>query len=156
MYCMSVTLEVSKPSGWLNANADCRESRGGHMVRGEVRPGWREDAGDRDAGSVQGRLDCRLGTEQAVERTRNMPNMSVTLEVLKLSGWLNAHAPCREPKGGIRCGAGCGPTDGGRRRPACSGGSTADMGHNRRGAHPEHVLHVRDARGIEAQRLVER
>ena len=29
--------------------------------------------------------------------------MYVTLEVLKLSGWLNADAPCRESKEGIRC-----------------------------------------------------
>ena len=33
--CMSVTLEVSKLSGWLNADADCREPKGGHTVRGE-------------------------------------------------------------------------------------------------------------------------
>jgi len=36
---MSVTLEVSKPSGWLNADAPCRESSGGHTMRGEVRAG---------------------------------------------------------------------------------------------------------------------
>ena len=34
---MSVTLEVSKLSGWLNADAPCRESKGGHTVRDEVR-----------------------------------------------------------------------------------------------------------------------
>ena len=36
---MVVTLEVSKLSGWLNADAVCRESKGGHTVRGEVRAG---------------------------------------------------------------------------------------------------------------------
>ena len=36
---MFVTLEVSKLSSWLNAFADCRESNGGHTVRGEVRTG---------------------------------------------------------------------------------------------------------------------
>ena len=30
-----VTLEVSKLSGWLNADAYCRESNGGHTERGE-------------------------------------------------------------------------------------------------------------------------
>ena len=30
------------------------------------------------------------------ERTRNMLSMSVTLDVSKLSGWLNAVAHCRE------------------------------------------------------------
>ena len=36
MELMDVTLEVSKLSGWLNALAFCRESKGGHAVRGEV------------------------------------------------------------------------------------------------------------------------
>ena len=36
MRCMFVTLEVSKLSGWLNADVPCRESNGEHTVRGEV------------------------------------------------------------------------------------------------------------------------
>ena len=36
MDCMVVTLEASKLSGWLNTDAYCRESKGGHAVRGEV------------------------------------------------------------------------------------------------------------------------
>ena len=31
-----VTLDVSKLSGWLNADAYCRESKSGYEVRGEV------------------------------------------------------------------------------------------------------------------------
>ena len=34
------------------------------------------------------------------KRTWNMPHMFVTLDVSKLSGWLNAFADCRESKGG--------------------------------------------------------
>ena len=34
MYCMFVTLEMSKLSGWLNADAFCAESKGNHMERG--------------------------------------------------------------------------------------------------------------------------
>eukprot|EP00964_Phaeocystis_antarctica_P044774 scaffold25745_cov72-Phaeocystis_antarctica.AAC.1 len=49
-----MTLEVSKLSGWLNADAYCRESKGGHTVRDDVRPGRREAAGDRGARSVPG------------------------------------------------------------------------------------------------------
>ena len=49
-----MTLEVSKLSGWLNADACCRESKGGHAVRDGVRAGWREVEGDRGARSVQG------------------------------------------------------------------------------------------------------
>ena len=41
MYGMVVTLEVSKLSGWTNALAFCRESKGGHAVRDDVRAGRR-------------------------------------------------------------------------------------------------------------------
>ena len=37
-----------------------------------------------------------VGTGHGEERTANMPSMVVTLEVSKLSGWLNADARCRE------------------------------------------------------------
>ena len=62
-----------------------------------------------------------------------MKPMFVTLEVPKLSGWLNADAPCREPKEGVRCGVrykGRGAPDGGQpRRMQCAGeGATADWG----------------------------
>eukprot|EP00964_Phaeocystis_antarctica_P048465 scaffold28065_cov57-Phaeocystis_antarctica.AAC.2 len=43
----------------------------------------------------------------------------MTLDVSKLSGWLNAAACCRVERRGVRCGARCGPR-GGR---ACAGGS---------------------------------
>ena len=52
---MVVTLEVSKLSGWLNADAACRESKGGHTVRCGVRAGRREAAGVGGASSVQAR-----------------------------------------------------------------------------------------------------
>ena len=39
MLRMFLTLDVSKLSGWLNADAYCRESTGGHTVRGELRGG---------------------------------------------------------------------------------------------------------------------
>ena len=39
MECMVVTLEVSKLSGWLKADAPCRESSEGHTMRNEVRAG---------------------------------------------------------------------------------------------------------------------
>ena len=86
---MVVTLGVSKLSGWLNADAFCGVSKGGHTTLGEVRAGRREAAGDRSACSVH---DCKFGAGHGEERTWNMPNMLVTLEVSKLSGWLNAEA----------------------------------------------------------------
>ena len=68
------------------------------------------------------------------ERTANMSLMVVTLEVSKLSGWLNADAPCRESKGGHAVwGEVCRPAGaggGGRRRcrQRAGEGSTADWG----------------------------
>ena len=38
------------------------------------------------------------------ERTLNMPSMSVTLDVSKLSGWLNEDAPCRVKKRAYQAG----------------------------------------------------
>ena len=93
---MVVTLDVSKLSGWLNTDADCRESKAGHAMRGEVLwPGggrWRATAVQ---AARTGGLDYRLGAGHGAERTPNMKRMSVTLEVSKLSGWLNPDAYCR-------------------------------------------------------------
>eukprot|EP00964_Phaeocystis_antarctica_P058052 scaffold34414_cov60-Phaeocystis_antarctica.AAC.7 len=47
------------------------------------------------AACTGGGLDSRLGGRARAERTANMPNMVVTLDVSKLSGWLNAYACCR-------------------------------------------------------------
>eukprot|EP00964_Phaeocystis_antarctica_P132151 scaffold96187_cov56-Phaeocystis_antarctica.AAC.3 len=52
---MVVTLEVSKLSGWLNADAFCRESNRGHTMRGEVLAGRREAASDNGASRAQGK-----------------------------------------------------------------------------------------------------
>ena len=45
------------------------------------------------------------GARACAERTPNMPLMVVTLDVLKLSGWLNAATPCRVERRRVRCGA---------------------------------------------------
>ena len=42
--------------------------------------------------ACRGRLDCRLGAGHGEECTQNIWFMSVTLDVSKLSGWLNADA----------------------------------------------------------------
>eukprot|EP00964_Phaeocystis_antarctica_P045224 scaffold26022_cov45-Phaeocystis_antarctica.AAC.1 len=101
---MSVTLEVSKLSGWLNAETPqcCRETKEGHAMRGEVQTGRPEVlAGGHGVHAACRRgLDCRSGAGHGEVRTPNMKYMSVTLEVSKLSGWLNVDAPCREPKEG--------------------------------------------------------
>ena len=71
MLCMFVTLDVSKLSGWLNADALCRVERREHVMQGEA---------------ATGVMRARE------ERTLNIWDMSLTLDVLKLSDWLNALA----------------------------------------------------------------
>ena len=91
--------------------------------------------------------------------------MFVTLDVSKLSGWLNADAPCRVERRACDAGKRYGPGDVG----ALGGGDATGMhgmhgdgptqgwgGQGTRGAHPEHLLHVRDLGRVEAERLVER
>ena len=39
--------------------------------------------------------DCAVGARARAEHTSNMPAMVVTLDVSKLSAWLNAVAVCR-------------------------------------------------------------
>ena len=95
-----------------------------------------------------------------------MKAMDVTLDVSKLSGWLNADAYCRESKGGhtvraslgeLRVGGGKVAGAGGA-SSALTKGSIADWGHRHGdgGAHLEHVFHGCDFGCVEAQRLVER
>ena len=61
------------------------------------------------------------------ERTENMFCMSVTLDVSKLSGWLNADARCRVQSGSIGGGATCGLA-GGRAYGSGDGASSAQGG----------------------------
>ena len=159
---MAVTLEVSKLSGWLNADAYCRESKEGHAVRGEVYGSggsrrWTTAA----HAACRGGRDCRLGAGHGEERTLNMKDMVVTLEVSKLSGWLNADAYCRDSKGGhaVRDDVRAGRREAAGDRGARSVQGRARLqtgGRARRGAHVEHGAHVRDAGGVDAQQLVER
>ena len=96
MTSMSVTLDVSKLSGWLNADAYCRESKGGIRCGTRFGPGGGRRRATAAHAACRGGLDCRLGTGLGEERTSNIWRMSVTLEVSKLSGWLNADALYRE------------------------------------------------------------
>ena len=98
MYPISVTPDVSRLSGWLNADAHCRvekESRRGltcGLGGGRARGGG-------GASSVQERSRLwGLRVRARAERTENMEPIAVTLDVSRLSGWLNAGAPCRVKK----------------------------------------------------------
>eukprot|EP00964_Phaeocystis_antarctica_P149894 scaffold117165_cov54-Phaeocystis_antarctica.AAC.3 len=162
MRCMSVTLEVSKLSGWLNVDARCRASKEGHAMRGEVQTGRPEVAGDRGARSVQGRARLQIGSrarggahvehgvhgcdaggveaQRLVERRRDLPRVE--------------RKACDAGRGADREAAEVAAGRGARsvqERARLQIGSKA-----RRGAHVEHPANVCDAGGVEAQRLVER
>ena len=88
------------------------------MMRGEVRDGRREGVG---AVAAQAACTGRAQLKARAERTQNMSVMSVTLDVSKLSGWLNAiarcHVKCRDRGHTIRDEVRAGRRDGvGRRR----------------------------------------
>ena len=95
------------------------------------------------AACTGGRPDSRLRVRARAERTLNMLFTAVTLDVSKVSGWLNADAPCRVERRACDVGRNAGRQTGGD-------------GQGTRGAHVEHVIHDCDLRRVEAQRLVER
>ena len=90
---MLVTLDVSKLSGWLNADAYCQVKKK-HSKRGDMRAGR---ACKRVRRMQRARRAPTVEAEgrASAERTINMCFMSVTLDVSRLSGWLNANARCR-------------------------------------------------------------
>ena len=61
-----------------------------------------QEAGRRGGGGLSDARrgpDCEWVAWAGAERTENMYCMLVTLDVSRLSGWLNAFALCRESKG---------------------------------------------------------
>ena len=95
MPLMVVTLDVSKLSGWLNADASCRVERRAYDAgrgAGRERGRWAAAARERHARG-EGPAVKAGGARACAERTENMPYMVVTLDMSRLSGWLNALAP---------------------------------------------------------------
>ena len=85
--------------------------------------------------------------------------MSVTLDVSKLSAWLNAVAVCRVERRACDAGRGIRPgraLGGGDESGMHEVGPTQGCGaRGTRGAHVEHGAHVRDLGRVEPERLVE-
>ena len=72
---------------------------------------------------MQGRARLQtVGAGHGEERTANMLYMLVTLEVSKLSGWLNADACCRVGRRAYDAGRGAGRAAGGQ--CSCGGASS--------------------------------
>ena len=123
----SVTLDVSKLSGWLNDDADCRANRE-QCLRYEAR----KEPGEKGSST-------QIVKRTRTKRTPNMWRVLVTMDVSKYSGWLNALAPCRKRKDTMSL----------RSVPGGEGGRDGVSG-TRRNAHVEHVSHVRDDGRINA------
>jgi len=86
MFPMSVTLDVSKLSDWLNADAPCRaESKGKHGKRGDMWAGG-HGLGERRRQRAEEDPTVEAASRARAERTRNMLSMLVTLDVSRLSG----------------------------------------------------------------------
>eukprot|EP00964_Phaeocystis_antarctica_P024098 scaffold13486_cov55-Phaeocystis_antarctica.AAC.2 len=169
MPLMVVTLDVSKPNGWLNFDAFCGVERRVYDAGRGAGCGRREGVGRRQCTSGDARREGPAvkagGARACVERTENMAYMVVTLDVSKLSGWLNAVADCRVKRRAYDAERGVGWEAGGRGPSAAherharregpavkAGGAIEGM----RGAHGEHGVHGCDARRVEAEQLVER
>ena len=121
---MSVTLDVLKVSGWLNSLASCRAERRAHGAgrgAGQETRGrnTRQTAGRQamaaHAKGVQGTVRLQIGDRPRAERTENMWLMSLTLDVSKVSGWLNSLASCRAERRAHGAGRGAGQETRGRR-----------------------------------------
>ena len=104
MPSMSVTLAVSKLSGWLKASAPCRVARWAYDARGRCGPGGERAVRGGDGASGIAGKGFRLEVGARV-RTENMLSMVVTLDVSRPSGWLKASAFCRS-QGGHTMGGG--------------------------------------------------
>ena len=86
--------------------------KGQHRRRGNMRASRRKGrAGGVVASSREGPTMEVEGRARA-ERTENIDAMLVTLDVSRLSGWLNAFANCRVERGSIGGGATCGQAGG--------------------------------------------
>ena len=90
-------------------------------------------------------------------RTSNIQAMLVTLDVSKLSGWLNFVAYCRVAGTAHEAGRGVGREAKGLWarcwcKPHAGKGRLEVRGE---GTHPKHAVHVCDAGRVKAQRLVE-
>ena len=166
---MVVTLDVSQLSGWLNAAAPCRVARGGSGERGRHAGSgvggrawgewrWRKQLAGREpaaegcwpGGTRGAHVKYALhGCDTGCVKAQRLVEMPRALPGGKGEAWERGrHAWPKRWEGVVAAAqAAC-------REGASCGGSLASGG--TRGAHPEHVLHDRDAGRVEAQRLVER
>ena len=96
MKLMSVTLDVLRLSGWLNTDASCRVERVAYEERCEQEDGRGVGRRRRTRAVCRGTAQLDTGRNaRAEQRTKSMMYVLVTLDVSKLSGWLNDDAFCQ-------------------------------------------------------------
>ena len=146
-------------NGWTACRRRTRRLRpaekGAPTMGGEARAGRREGAERRRRharGPTEGWARARAG------RTRNMLCMFVTVDVSKLSVWLNADATCRVEGRAYDAGRGADREVGGCEAAAAQVACTRKArlkagGQGTRGAHVEHVFHGCGLGRVKAQRL---
>eukprot|EP00964_Phaeocystis_antarctica_P102104 scaffold67510_cov47-Phaeocystis_antarctica.AAC.1 len=153
---MLVTLEVSKLSGWLNNDARCRESKGGHTVWCEVHSTGRREAGGRPRCTQRAGEGSTADWEQGSGRRAR-------IEAQRLIEQRRALPRVERRAYGV--GRGRGEVQSTRRREVAGDRGASGVqgrarlqvgGRARGGAHAEHGAHVFGAGGVEAQRSVER
>ena len=88
--CAACGLEAKRQQ-----DVQARVRKGDRGAEGEGGACFKNQGGRVWARSCNVQARVREGGEQRVERTQNMYHMLLTLDVLKLSGWLNAYACCR-------------------------------------------------------------
>ena len=167
MLLMSLTLDVSKLSGWLNAYATCRvERRACDTGRGTAREAggrWVAATQARHAQGLRVRLEAVGARAHAVGAHREHgPHVrdAGRVEAERLVELLRALP--RSRTAGMRFTARCGPEGvralGWLRHNRRARGGTDSQGcgsQGTRGAHVEHTVHIRDAGRVEAERMVE-
>ena len=98
MVSMVLTLDVSRVSGWLNLDANCRVGRETYEARQGASREMGGCGGSGGASGMQGKARLEVERRARAERTLNMFIMPVTLDVSRFSGWLKADS-CRAEKG---------------------------------------------------------
>ena len=96
MDLMSMTLDVSKLSGWLNADANCRVEKRARCGPGGGRA-WAGRSAHAASTGGKGPTEGR-GASACAERTENMLRMVVTLDVSQLEMFaLICFKPAKSP-----------------------------------------------------------
>ena len=134
MRLMSVTLEVSKLSGWLKTDAPCRVERGGYTIgircgapvrrRADREGGWPRAWGGGGASGAQGGARLKAGGQAQAAHPEHLPHRCDAGRV-KAERLVKRRRLLPSRKESIRCEVRAGRREGREGREACWGVQTA-------------------------------